>query len=159
MSQFIIFQLIGFYHDQNQCEASGNIELKRLWRVNCEPLVDYPEKNLYLRSSHEDFLIGTKAHYECSAGCGQKNPVDLTLECLFNGKWSKDPANFSECLAIECSRLPLPNDASLSGRLSYRMFLRSDISLAGTSFRYECPPAMYFINKISHFEAQCGFDG
>ena len=151
--------LAGFYHEKKRCEASGNIELKRLWRVDCEPLVDYPEKNLFLRSSHNDFLIGTKAQYECSAGCGQMNPVDLTLECLFNGKWSKDPAIFPECFAIECSSLPLPNDTSLGGSLSYSMFFRSDISLAGTSFRYECPKAKYFINRISHFKAECGFDG
>jgi len=44
---------------------------------------------------HFDFLKGTEATYECTAGYGHKIDVNLTLSCGVDGEWSFDAQEIS----------------------------------------------------------------
>ncbi len=49
--------------------------------------------------------------------------------------------------------------AALHWNVSYKIFHRSDLAPATTSFVLMCEQEYHFVNKIENFTAVCGFDG
>ena len=62
-------------------QSSGNVD--RLFDIDCDPLTDLPDKKLFLRQFDENFLIGSKASFDCLAGHQLSSKVSLSVvHCL-----------------------------------------------------------------------------
>jgi hypothetical protein len=62
-----LFPISGFWASDT-CSSQVSSTVYRIFDISCNPLTDFPEKKLYLRQFHQQFLIGSKATFDCQAG-------------------------------------------------------------------------------------------
>ena len=65
-------------------EGIGTGTVHRIFEISCVPLTDVPEKKVYLRNFHQQFLIGSRATYDCMAGYTFPNKVIYLFKYQFN---------------------------------------------------------------------------
>lgn len=133
--------------------------------MRCPPFKDRPDLNLYLRDYHPDFMIGSSAVHECSAGyyywwSNHGHPVHEapTSDCTYDRYWTWSARNPNPCHPLTCKTAPHPSNSSLHGSMNYAKLLHQNMSLVGTMLRYQCPPRKFFVNRIAYFDAECGDD-
>ena len=57
----------GFWANSS-CNKNASSSVQRLWDLTCNDLADFPNKKSYLRQFNINYLLGSKAVYDCMVG-------------------------------------------------------------------------------------------
>ena len=58
----------GFWANSSSCNENTSSSVQRLWDLTCDDLTDFPDKKSYLRQFNVNYLLGSKAIYDCLVG-------------------------------------------------------------------------------------------